>query len=255
MCESDHPVSVRHVFYRLTDPHLAEPVDKTEHGYKQVQHRIAEMREGGRLPYSWIADASRMGWHVATYDGPESFIRQTARSYRFDLWGDADAEVEVWVESRSIAGTLRDECERLAVSLYPCAGFASKTFAWEAAQYYSGPVAIVYVGDYDPAGLLIDVALERELRKHTEVDIDFRRVAINEGQIAEYGLPTKPRKVREKRRPEIAETVEAEAMPAPILRSLVREAIEEHLPEGALKYAALMDAEGQHFLRTFGLST
>jgi hypothetical protein len=29
----DHPQSVRHVFYRMTDPRLPEPVLKTERGY------------------------------------------------------------------------------------------------------------------------------------------------------------------------------------------------------------------------------
>lgn len=255
VCEADRPVSVRHVFYRQTDPRLPEPVEKTERGYKQVQHLVSKLREAGRLPYGWISDATRMGWHVPTFRDPRDFIRAQARAYRFDLWREAACEVEVWCESRSIAGMLRAECERLAVSLYPCGGFTSKTFAWEAAQHYRGDVLIVYVGDYDPAGVLIDVALERELRLHTDVDIDFRRVAINAEQIGEYGLPAKPRKTTERRRPDVAETVEAEAMPAPMLRSLVREAVEEHLPDGALDYARLMDAEGQEYLRTFGLST
>jgi hypothetical protein len=30
--EEDHPQSVRHVFYGLTDPRLPEPVEKTELG-------------------------------------------------------------------------------------------------------------------------------------------------------------------------------------------------------------------------------
>ncbi len=51
VCEADHPVSVRHVFYRMTDPRLPEPVEKTEQGYKQVQKRVVEMRRAGRLPY------------------------------------------------------------------------------------------------------------------------------------------------------------------------------------------------------------
>ena len=33
---ADRPQSVRHLFYRMTDPRLAEPVDKTEHGYKLI---------------------------------------------------------------------------------------------------------------------------------------------------------------------------------------------------------------------------
>ena len=57
---------------------------------------------------------------------------------------------------------------------------------------------------------------------------------INEGQIAEHSLPTKPRKTSEKRRPDITATVEAEAMPAGVLRGLVRSRIEQFMPASTL---------------------
>ena len=254
VCEADHPVSVRHCFYRVTNPRLAEPVEKTDQGYCQVQDRLVKMREAGRLPYGWISDSTRTCWSVPTFEDPKEFVRHYANSYRFDLWRDGDVKVEVWCESRSIAGMIREECTRLAVGLFPCGGFSSKTFAWEAAQSYDGPVSIVYAGDYDPAGVQIAESLRTELHKHTDVDIQFDRVAVNPEQIALYDLPAKPRKATDKRRPDVEVAVEAEAMPAPVLRSLVREAIELHLPSNALHYARLMDAEGQKYLRTFGLS-
>jgi hypothetical protein len=46
----DHPQSVRHVFYRMTDPRLAEPVEKTELGYRHVWHRLKMLRRRGRVP-------------------------------------------------------------------------------------------------------------------------------------------------------------------------------------------------------------
>jgi hypothetical protein len=46
----DHPQSIRHVFYRMTDPRLPEPVTKDDHGYQQVQHRIKELRRDGSVP-------------------------------------------------------------------------------------------------------------------------------------------------------------------------------------------------------------
>ncbi len=35
---------------------------------------------------------------------------------------------------------------------------------------------VIYIGDYDPAGVLIDVSLERELRKHLATSIDLDEV-------------------------------------------------------------------------------
>src|SRR3954464_2304961 len=53
--EQDHPQSARHVYYRMTDPRLPEPVPKTNEGYVVVQRQLVAMgRSGGAPP-------SRMG--------------------------------------------------------------------------------------------------------------------------------------------------------------------------------------------------
>ena len=93
---------------------------------------------------------------------------------------------------------------------------------------------VIYVGDYDPAGVLIDRSIEKELRRHLSTPLTTRRLAINKEQIIEYDLPTKPRKISEVRCPDLQETVEAEAMPAGVLRQLVRSAVEGFLPPQAL---------------------
>lgn len=36
----DNPQSVRHVFYRMTDPRPPQPVEKSDRGYNQVQNRM-----------------------------------------------------------------------------------------------------------------------------------------------------------------------------------------------------------------------
>lgn len=83
------------------------------------------------------------------------------------------------------------------------------------------------------------------------MELFFFRVAINQDQIVKYDLPTSRSKPGDKRSPSVAATVEAEAMPAPLLRSLVRSYIEFYLPEGRLDYARTMDEEGQRSLRIF----
>ena len=108
---------------------------------------------------------------------------------------------------------------------YPCGGFASLSLVYEAAglirQEADGrPVRIIYVGDYDPAGVLIDRSVLRELRGHLpDLDIEEVRIAITADQAAR--LPSKPRKTSDPRCPDIRETVEAEAMPAAELRQML----------------------------------
>ena len=247
ICEvlyEDNPQSVRHVFYRMTDPRLPEPVEKSDRGYRQVQDRCVKLRRAGVVPYGHITDASRRGYFTATYGDAADFLRSVNGLYRADLWRDAAYYCEVWTESRSIAGVIQDDCEELAVSLYPAGGFASISLAHQAAEFindeYDGrDVVIFYIGDYDPAGVLIDVALERELREHLDpnINLSFERLGITPEQVAEYDLPTKPRKQTDRRALHIKETVEAEAMPARIMRELLRDEIEALLPRRALEVA------------------
>ena len=246
----DHPQSIRHVYYRITDPRLAEPVPKTDKGYKQVQARCTVLRRNGSLPYGWLVDSTRRGYHVNTFNGKADFLRRMKGLYRADLWEFADHYCEVWAESRSIAGVIQADCDELAVSLYPCGGFSSITLCYEAAENINvlvddKPVTIFYVGDYDPAGVLIDVALERELRHHlrSDVQLDFRRIGITEQQVLEMDLPRNARKATDKRSSHVTYTVEAEAMPAKLMRELVRSHIESLLPEHALAQAKLVEAE------------
>jgi hypothetical protein len=237
-----HPNSVRHVFYLMTNPRLAAPVEKTERGARHVQERLVKMRRQGKIPYSWVVDMSRRGYHVVTYKGAAEFLRDMTGLYRADLWGQADVYVEVWCESRSIAGVILGVCEELAVSLYPAGGNSSISFAYEAAMnikacHEGKPVIILYVGDYDRAGVIIDAALEREIRLHLgpDVDVTFVRVAITKEQIELYDLPTKPPNEEDKRALHVTETVEAEAMPPALLCDLLRAEIESHLPPRALE--------------------
>jgi len=166
---ADHPQSVRHIFYRMTNPRLPEPVEKSDHGYRHVQDRCVKLRRAGEIPYGWITDASRRGYFTNTYSSAGEFLSSVAGLYRADLWEQCKFYCEVWTESRSIAGVIQDDCEELAVSLYPAGGFSSISLAYQAAEcindeYNGREVVIFYIGDYDPAGVLIDVALEREGR-------------------------------------------------------------------------------------------
>lgn len=249
----DHPQSVRHVFYRMTDPRLPESVPKTDHGpgngYKAVPYRMKILRQEGLLPYNWVTDMSRRGFFTPTYRDTGEFLRSVKGLYRADMWLHSDYYCEVWCESRSIAGVIEGDCKELAVSLYPSGGFTSLSQAYQAAEYINSdcrdrPVVIFYIGDYDPSGVLIDVDIERKLRQHLKdgIDLQFTRIGITKEQIEECDLPTKPRKAAEKRSPHILETVEAEAMPASILRELLRINIETLLPERAL---AIAEAEEQ----------
>jgi hypothetical protein len=235
---------------------LPEPVEKSDKGYRHVQSRCVALRRAGRIKYNWFADLSRRGYFVNTFSSASDFVTSMAGLYRADLWRDADCRCEVWAESRSIASVILDDCKELAVDLYPCGGFSSLSFIHEAAESINNsgdnrPLQVFYIGDYDAAGVLIDVTLQRELREHLRSDIELRfdRIGINEDQIEEYDLPTKPRKDTDRRSLQIDCSVEAEGMPAKILRSLLRVNVESLLPENALAVSKVAEQSERQQLK------
>ena len=265
--ERSRPQSVRHVYYVLVGD-IPELVPKNDQGYQTVDRACIRLRQNGRLPYSWVSDSTRMGYHVATYANAGELISRHAEYYRLDLWRRAKAHVEVWCESRSIAAVLLPLCRELCVSLYPTSGFSSLTQTWEAAQLMQTaaagrPIRLLYVGDYDPAGKHIDRDAVRKLREHLtpyaerhgmemQQCLQEVRVAVNEEQIVKYNLPTKPRKKDDSRCPEIQRTVEAEALPAEVLRKLVRDEIESYLPQGELDVVRVAEESEREHLRIIG---
>ena len=116
-------------------------------------------------------------------------------------------------------------------------------------------IQLFYIGDYDPSGLWIDEKIESGLMEHLsffQECISFNRIAITEQQIRDLYLPTKPRKETDRRRLDICETVEAEAMPAHFLRTLRRVKIEALLPRGELKIIQAAEHSEQEGLAMLG---
>jgi hypothetical protein len=250
------PQSVRHVYYVMLSPRLPVSVPKTDSGYDKIVRQTGKMRKAGTLPYSWIADTSRSGYITFSYANVADYVEDMAGAYRAQLWTSLPVLPEVWCESRSIAAVLLPICKRYGVNLYPAGGFSSLTYIYEAAMSLNRVAAgrtvrILYVGDYDPAGVLIDRDIEAKMRTHLEgVELDFVRVGITAEQVQQYDLPSRPRKATERRMKHILETVEAEAMPAKILTDLLAREFEALLPEGYLDAVKAAEESEKEYLES-----
>ena len=243
--QAQHPASARNVFYRLVQD---GQIDKTEAAYKNIVKLLVSMRRSSELPYSWLSDATRRGYHVAAFRDEAELLETSVPYYRWDMWAGVATRVEIWCESAALYPVLQPVHGELAVSLFACRGYSSIAFAYEAAMHSRqiGPaeLVIVYVGDYDADGREIDRALIRELRRHVDgaFPVTERRVAVNVEQIKKFRLPTRPDRTG-------AETVQAEALEPALLRRLVREAVVEYLPEGRLERAELETEAGRATIR------
>lgn len=239
-----HPATVRAVFYQAVSRGL---VAKTEGEYKSTVGRLlVQMRREGIIPFSWIADNTRWMRKPRTYTSMEEMLKITAQTYRRALWANQEDYVEIWLEKEALAGTIVDVTEGFDVPLLVTRGYPSTSYLSVAAEVIAEvnkPTFVYYLGDRDPSGVDIPRVVERGLREFApEVDITFKVLAVLPEQIEELALPTRPTKKTDSRsRSFHGESVEVDAIPAPILRAMVRDAIVSHID--ADEWNRLVDVE------------
>ncbi len=226
------PMTVRQVFYQATVRGL---VEKAETGYAKVQTDLTVMRRAGELPYDWLADNTRWQRKPRTFDSVEDALRNTAAFYRKSLWTNAAAYVEVWLEKDALSGVVYPVTSMNDVPLMVARGYASLSFLYSAAEHINElfvPTHIYHLGDFDPSGVNAGEKIEQTLRELApDAEIYFSRLAVTPEQIADWDLPTRPTKVSDSRAKNFGEiSVELDAIEPNQLRSLVQEAIEQHLP-------------------------
>jgi len=238
------PMTVRQVFYQATVRGL---VQKAETGYSKVQTDLTLMRRDGSLPYDWLADNTRWQRKPNTFDSVEDALRETARFYRKNLWRDADAYVEIWLEKDALSGVIYPVTSMYDVPLMVARGYASLSFLFSAAEYINTldvPACIYHLGDFDPSGVNAGEKIEETLRELApDADIVFERIAVTEEQITDWDLPTRPTKASDTRARTFSSalSVELDAIEPNQLRALVQETIERHLP--AEQFEVLKTAE------------
>jgi hypothetical protein len=232
--EDGHPMTVRQVFYQATVRGL---VEKAETGYAKVQTDLVLLRRNGELPYDWLADNTRWQRKPRSFSGVEDALEQTAKFYRKDLWRDADAYVEIWLEKDALAGVVYPITALYDVPLMVARGYASLSFLHGAAEYINNlsvPAYIYHFGDFDPSGVNAGEKIEETLRELApDAEIALERVAVTETQITTWDLPTRPTKQTDTRAKRFGseQSVELDAIEPNRLRALVQVVIEDHLPQ------------------------
>jgi hypothetical protein len=99
--EAVHPRTGRNLFYQVAGPGL---IEKTEKEYNNTVIRLlTRMRKRRRLPFSWLADATRWVRKPDTYMGIGAALENFAKAYHRDMWADQGVHVEIWTEKDAIA--------------------------------------------------------------------------------------------------------------------------------------------------------
>jgi len=247
------PMTVRQVFYQATIRGL---VPKDESGYDKVQTDLALMRRNGDLPYDWLVDNTRWQRKPLTYADPADALRHMATTYRKDLWLEANAYVEVWLEKDALAGVLMPVTSLYDVPLMVSRGYASLSFLHSAAEFIRQvgvPTYIYHCGDYDPSGQNAAACIEDDLRRlSNDAEIYFERLAVTPDQIVRMELPSRPTKKTDSRAKGFAEmSVELDAIEPGRLRDIVELAIQRHLPADQLRHLQWVEQQEREGLLAF----
>lgn len=227
-------ITIRHLYYRLVGLGV---IPKTESAYKLLCGHLSGWRRSEDIPWSAFADNTR--WHIqhTTFDGIEDALRNTALTYRRNLWNTQPFFVEVWVEKDSIASIVASTANSFGVPVFVARGFASLSSLYSAANTFrkaveAGKKVIIYhLGDYDPSGVAAGESMLRAFRDDFNVEVQFTRVAITQEQVRNLNLPTRPVKMSDGRAAKWkgGECVELDSMPPAEIRKLVEACITQHI--------------------------
>ncbi len=244
------PLTVRGAFYQAETAGL---VVKSEQGYRKVQRLLVKMREQGLIPWQAITDGTRWRRGPVTWRSPDEALRSWSEGYRRDLWANSGEIVEVWLEKDALAGVILPVTDQYAVDLMVCRGYPSLSFLHEAAEYAGDSgraLTIYYVGDRDPSGRDIPRMVEERLREFGLRDFSLELVAVTDQQVVDLELSTRPTKKTDTRsRGFDGGSVEVDAIPAPMLRQIVRDKIVAHVDEREMEVLLGVEAEEREGLR------
>lgn len=258
--KEDHPATVRGTFYQLVNRGV---IEKTEAEYQQTVVRLlTDMRVSGELPFHWIVDQSRQRRVTQTYDSMAEAVEDVATFYRKSALKEAEAYLEIWVEKDALSGLMWEVTSRYDVPLLASKGMPSITFLHSTAEQMERewilrdrPTYIYQFGDHDPTGALIPRTIEARLREFCPyADLVVERVALTEEQIANYKLPTRPTKREGNRHAKgfEGESVELDALPPKILKTMVSQVIERHITPAALASLRAAEESERDLLRAWG---
>jgi hypothetical protein len=232
------PKGVRGLLYKLVSAGWIPSTADAQ--YDRVDRLSVKLRKRGVVPYEWIVDDLRVRLKPSSWSGLVDFGETVRAAYRKDFWEHLPVYIEFFVEKAAMAATLQEMTDNYDVALNPIRGMSSLSALYEVGQLWrqiQKPIHAYYLGDHDPSGLQIEKVARETLASFSQRDFSWTRLAVLPDHLDDYDLLRLPPK---KKDPNLRrflaqghhDCAELDAIEATELRRLVREAIEQHLPEG-----------------------
>lgn len=112
-------------------------------------------------------------------------------------WVDQPHYVEIWTEKAAMVGKFQQLLGDRQIAIVPFGGFHSVSYLWENAKilkYFQSlgkQIHILYFGDFDPTGMVIEETMKNKLFFYGVDDVDWQRIGVTYEQMVEFNLPKK----------------------------------------------------------------
>lgn len=233
----EYPMTVRQVYYRLYSQGW---ITNSQASYDLVGGALVAARQIGLIEWHKIEDRVRKPRHVSMWDDLENFLEAVKQSYKRDVWKDQDNYIEIWLEKDALSGIVEDECAKNGVTLNVARGYDGWSSIYYAQERFKEieadgkNITILYLGDYDPSGLQMEVSLSERF-SWFGLYPDIHRIGITYEDIKQYNLPEEPGKRSDSRYDWMERTfghaiqVELDALPVNVLRQRITDEIDKRL--------------------------
>jgi hypothetical protein len=240
------PLTIRQIFYRLVGAH---DYPKTEAAYARLGEHLNRARRAELIPMGVIRDdggvrAGGGGWASAT-DFIKGLHSQVA-DFRLDRTQGQPTKLLVLCEAAGMVSQLARVTDPYGVEVISSGGFESVTEQHRLGVEIANegrPVEILHVGDHDPSGAHLFLALAENIAAFVTKlggEIGFTRLAVTPEQITRLDLPTAPAKPGDKRAFH-GETCQVESIAPDALASILLDVMQSRLDP--LAYSRALETE------------
>jgi hypothetical protein len=191
------------------------------------------LRDQGLVPWQWIVDETRSLSAYLYADSVSRYLLDAVADARINCWRDEPPPLII-CESRTFAGVLRrtlapDYLTPVTATNGQVGGFLHTNVA---SVLDDNERRVLYVGDLDRRGGMIEANTRRVLGEAAERDFDgdrWRRVALTQAQVQAHGLPVVSKWDGALR--QHFDAVEVEALGQGVVTEIIRATLDALLPE------------------------
>lgn len=252
------PITLRQLYYRLVALGMTNDLPH----YKKVINAMKDARWKKDVDFEAFIDRERSLFGeteaepvilTESVENGKDQIKAWMGNYYLNRWENQPDYVEVWIEKKALQGVFERPCKKFDVGLAPCKGYPSLTFLYEASMRFNSALdrkqnpVILYFGDFDPSGEDIPRSVAENLSR-MGVEGEVKRIALNQQQITEMGLPSVPAKLKDTRTRNWGGVgvVELDAVEPNTLTQMVTDSLMEHFDTrlyGVLKQREKIERE------------